>query len=133
MKLTLSFIFVAIALLQMTTASPVAKDVQGHGRKNIAYMFQRVHPICIMSNKTIQIQLPRTSLMLKMYRDTVERISRDHSDSVAEDLSDAEDVEKRVEKTLASIVSEESRDVQGVVEVSSTAPIRHFWAVIYKS
>ncbi|KAG2074170.1 hypothetical protein BDR04DRAFT_1093352 [Suillus decipiens] len=63
MKLTLSFIFVAITLLQMTAASPVAKGVDKRDIKKFAYL--------------------------------VAEDPSDPKDTVAEGVSDAQDVEKR--------------------------------------
>ncbi|KAG2036045.1 hypothetical protein BDR03DRAFT_960636 [Suillus americanus] len=139
MKLTLSFIFVAIALLQMTAASPIVEEVEKRDRTKFAHLVARdpsdVDDIQGNRRKNIAYSVAEDLSEVEEVEKRGQKkfahlVSRDPSDaddiqgnrrkniaySVAEDLSDAADIDQRDKKTASYIVAEESRDVEGVVE-----------------
>ncbi|KAG1811880.1 uncharacterized protein BJ212DRAFT_1589303 [Suillus subaureus] len=139
MKLTLSFIFVAIALLQVTTASPVAEvtevkkrdqkkfaylvardlsdadDVQSHGRKNIAYSVAEDLSDAEEVKKRDQKKFAYLVARDPSDADDVQSHGRKNiAYSVAEDLFDAEEVKKRDQKKFAYLVARDLSDADDV-------------------
>jgi hypothetical protein len=98
MRLTLSFIFVAIALLQVTTAYPVVGEVEKRDIKKFAYLVAADPPVAGGETEVEKRDIKKFAYL------------------VAKDSSDDNVRVKNPHPVGGYFVAEESRDVEGVVE-----------------